>query len=742
MSGFRSVATINGGITSVSLSTKVTAPVDELVPLDEADRTIPHTPNPADEASLPGSPDSAQPSNACDVSLAAFVRSVDELGLMSESEIRRLLDAMPAADRPGDSRALARVLAAAGKLTGYQAGALCQGKARGLAIGRYVVLERLGAGGMGMVFKAQHRRLKRVVALKILPPSLTRNPDTVQRFLRESEVAARLDHPNLVRALDADESAGLHFLVMEFIDGRDLYRFMQKRGALPVALALDFVVQAARGLAAAHAAGITHRDIKPSNLILDKAGVVKVLDLGLAHLEDPADGGGDPLTVVGAVMGTVDYMSPEQAYDARLVDARSDVYSLGCTFYSLLTARPLYSRQTVMQRLLAHREAPIPSVRTVRPDVSEAIDDVVQRMVAKQPDDRPQSMAELITMLEACRTSEPALPSAWPRTLKVYDDRKKGDGGRSSWLRKTPRRAPSHPAPAGESVLPRRQFVQEFAAATGLENTGSGYRSEDRAGRVLTIHCADTAGFQGWLDFVRAKGFIPSALSAFSSASDRPEFAAVARPNRDGVPWEVMIHPDAVELGKHVQLMASRGSSLALLSGYANRVRTGVVSLFRPSSGPTDSAFGLDRESLQSWLSSSEPRRRRIASLVGYPVEGGRRFAVVTAAPRSEKRAQRFDLDLSLGALEQYLDAGRDDGFAPIALSAYVLGGALRFSALLQEHAVDRTLEFRFAVTANALHDELLVRGRHGFSPALLCGFLQEFDSRYVAVWTKKGSER
>ena len=230
-----------------------------------------------------------------------FLRAVDDLGLMDEADARAILAKIKEAQPPCDSRQLGRELVAAGRLTAYQAGAICQGKAKGLLIGRYTVLDKLGAGGMGMVFKAQHRRLKQVVALKILPPSLTRNPELVQRFHREAETAAKLNHPNIVRAIDADDAGGTHFLVMEFVEGTNLSKLVRTRGVLSPAKALDAMIQAARGLAVAHDGGIVHRDIKPSNLMIDAAGVVKILDLGLARLtgEQSPDGDGDhPLGLV------------------------------------------------------------------------------------------------------------------------------------------------------------------------------------------------------------------------------------------------------------------------------------------------------------------------------------------------------------------------------------------------------------------------------------------------------------
>jgi serine/threonine protein kinase len=196
---------------------------------------------------------------------------------------------------------------------------------------QYVLLERLGQGGMGQVFKARHRRLDRVVALKLLRQDRAADPEALLRFQREARATARAAHPNLVTIFDADEVGGTQFFTMEYLEGTDLSRVVKQRGPLPPALACDHVRQAALGLQHAHENGLVHRDVKPSNLMLTAQGTVKVLDLGLARLEDPAEPDKtEGLTETGAVMGTADYIAPEQAIDTHRADIRSDVYSLGC----------------------------------------------------------------------------------------------------------------------------------------------------------------------------------------------------------------------------------------------------------------------------------------------------------------------------------------------------------------------------------------------------------------------------
>ena len=370
-------------------------------------------------------------------SLHEFSDALLELGLIDQAE----LDSF-AADSAEGVLGLSRALVKAGKLTPYQAAAVYQRKSRGLLVGNYVILDKLGQGGMGVVFKCRHRRLGRIGALKILPPSFARDRQAVMRFRREVEAAGRLKHPNVVAALDADEDRGVHFLVMDYVEGRDLDRIVRDCGPLPVGQAIDCLIQAARGLEAAHAQGIVHRDIKPGNLMVDNvAGAVRVLDLGLARIVEASNPfnktAAGRLTESGMYMGTIDFMAPEQAEDAHRVDGRADIYSLGCTLFYLLTGREPFPGETVLKRLLAHMERPAPGLRLARPDVPAALDETYERMMAKRPEDRPESMTKLVSLLEAAKDALAQAPApargaaaAAPKSkpgLKVFDKaRRKG----------------------------------------------------------------------------------------------------------------------------------------------------------------------------------------------------------------------------------------------------------------------------------------------------------------------------
>lgn len=325
-----------------------------------------------------------------------LLSNIKASGLLSEEDFDRAAQAASSAKTSGLS--FVDGLVKSGVLTAFQAESFCNGTEASLRLGNYDVLDRLGAGGMGTVFKARHRRMKRVVALKLLSSELAKDEAFVQRFQREVEMIARFSHPNIVVAYDADLADVGHFLVMELIDGQDLASLLAKNGPMGVAAAIDCVIQAARGLAYAHAQGIIHRDIKPANLLRDALGTVKVTDLGLARAEGAAGSGA--ITQAGSVLGTVDYMPPEQAMGAIDIDHRADIYSLGATLHFLLLNRPTYQGDTLMATMFKHKMDPIPSLVKARPEVPPALDGVFQRMLAKEPRDRFQTMAQVLTALE------------------------------------------------------------------------------------------------------------------------------------------------------------------------------------------------------------------------------------------------------------------------------------------------------------------------------------------------------
>ncbi len=349
---------------------------------------------------------STEQDDAADVttalSLDDFESCVTSAGLMTAEQLSSFQSGLTS---PVDATGLARQLVRQRRLTRFQAEALCDGKGEGLVYGDYVILDRIGAGGMGQVFKARHRRMKRVVALKILPPETVASPNAVERFEREVEAAARLIHPNIVTAYDAREDNGVHYLVMECVDGSDLSSIVKTNGPLSVAKSVDYIRQAATGLAFAHSKGVVHRDIKPANLLVDGEGVVKILDMGLARVEQSTNGNGHAVTQAeitqdGSVFGTVDYMAPEQALDTKTADARADIYSLGCTLHYLLTGQPVYRGTSLMAKMMAHKEADIPVLDEQREGVPAELSAVFEKMLAKEPDDRYQTAAALLADLE------------------------------------------------------------------------------------------------------------------------------------------------------------------------------------------------------------------------------------------------------------------------------------------------------------------------------------------------------
>ncbi len=313
---------------------------------------------------------------------------------------------------PSDLIKLAQVMVLDGLLTKYQAEQLLGGRWRNFIIGgKYKLLERLGKGGMALVFLCEHQVMKRLVALKILPTAHAEDKELLGRFHREARALSQLRHPNIVGAYDVDHASKVHFLVMEYVDGGDLDQIVQRAGPLSWERAANYIRQAAHGLQHAHECGLVHRDIKPGNLLVDRSGTVKLLDLGLARIfhetTDDLTTGRDAKTL----LGTVDYLAPEQALNSHDVNIRADIYGLGATFYYILTGKGLFEEGTVAQKLSWHLHRPPVPISDARPDVPVGLIQVIERMLAKRPEDRYQTPEEVVDALEPWTRTQIAPPS-------------------------------------------------------------------------------------------------------------------------------------------------------------------------------------------------------------------------------------------------------------------------------------------------------------------------------------------
>ncbi len=300
------------------------------------------------------------------------------------------------------------------KLTKYQANVLLNATGEPLRFGEYLILEKIGQGGMGVVFKAQKQLTDQrssysgLVALKVLPSSVSRIESAIRRFNREAELAAQLDHPNIVKAFDFGNQDGRYFISMEYVDGENVTQLIEKReSGLALLTAFEWLRDAANGLKYAHDHHVVHRDVKPSNLLVHRNGHLKILDMGLARSFSSDDGLSDEspsieLTMTGTVLGTTGYMAPEQALNSKKADHRSDIYSLGCTFYYFLVGKPIYGGDTMVEKIVAHRETPIPNLSKYRDDIPAAVQKLFSRMVAKKCEDRYQCCGELVEDIENC----------------------------------------------------------------------------------------------------------------------------------------------------------------------------------------------------------------------------------------------------------------------------------------------------------------------------------------------------
>jgi serine/threonine protein kinase len=385
-----------------------------------------------------------------------FLELLKRSGLVEKDQLSRALAELKADGQNVPSADdLAARLIERGLLTRWQADKLLEGKSKGFFLGKYKLLGHLGTGGMSSVYLAEHTLMQRRVAIKVLPQKRVNDSSYLPRFYREARAAAALHHPNIVIAHDVDNDDDVHYLVMEYVDGRDLQVMVKEDGPLPFEDAANYIAQAALGLHHAHENGLIHRDVKPANLLVDKRGVLKILDLGLAQFAQEDLQGKASLTVAHEenVLGTADYLAPEQAINSHCVDRRVDIYSLGCTLYFCLTGHPPFPDGTLAQRIMKHHTQDPPSIRNDRADAPQPLLDICAKMMTKNADFRYQTAAEVAEAISNWLTSiGAASPSDSATGLKgvgVTATAQKKSGGRV--LRAT-RSASSEPTEAAVRV--------------------------------------------------------------------------------------------------------------------------------------------------------------------------------------------------------------------------------------------------------------------------------------------------
>jgi serine/threonine protein kinase len=336
------------------------------------------------------------------LSTEGFLDYVERSELVDGATLQSALDEFKAAnggELPADADVIANKLIEKKLLTVWQVERLMEKKYRAFFLGKYRILQLIGSGGMSTVYLAEHKLMHRQRAIKVLPRKRVKDSSYLARFHLEAQATSQLDHPNIVRCYDVDNEGDTHYIVMEYIEGKDLNTIVKQEGSLPLELACNYIAQSAEGLAHAHEKGLIHRDVKPANLLVDKKGIVKILDLGLALFSDNEQAS---LTIEHNenVLGTADYLAPEQARNSHKIDHKADIYGLGCSLYFVLTGRPPFPDGTLAQRIAKHQSEMPEDIRKLRPDCPRDLADICMKMMQKRPEKRYANMHEIAVALE------------------------------------------------------------------------------------------------------------------------------------------------------------------------------------------------------------------------------------------------------------------------------------------------------------------------------------------------------
>jgi serine/threonine-protein kinase len=495
----------------------------------------------------------------------AFLDLVRRSGLVEKDRLSELLLDLKreaGGHSISDTDFVAGRLVEARLITRWQADRLLEGRYKGFFLGKYKLLGHLGTGGMSRVYLAEHVLMQRRVAIKVLPKDRVEDSSYLARFHREAQAAASLDHRNIVRAYDIDNVGDLHYIVMEYVEGRDLQQIVKDSGPLDYVVAAEYIRQAAEGLEHAHQSGLIHRDVKPANLLVDRKNVVKILDLGLARFIDEQKAS---LTVAfdENVLGTADYLAPEQALDSHRVDGRADIYGLGCSMFFLLTGHPPFVGGTLAQRLMMHQKQPPPSILLDRPDAPPDLIEICLKMIAKKPGERYQSAADaakdltawLVARGQAVTSESGGLSSGKLQKAAVASSSAgAADSSPSSKLRKErtpPRDSGGISPPPGMPPLPVRA-PSLVDTSSGINNPtvkglGSGRGSGGSTSRITAKKRLPVARP---LDEIPRSEFVldddaPASLSGVKAGASRKEgqlpSSLVGRKGTPKWPWLVAI---------------------------------------------------------------------------------------------------------------------------------------------------------------------------------------------------------
>ncbi|QDU73999.1 Serine/threonine-protein kinase PrkC [Bremerella volcania] len=342
-----------------------------------------------------------------------FIELISKSKLVESSALEQVVEELRASNDgklPEDLDALQKHFVEKHLLTTWHCEKLRNGKYKGFFLSKYRLLKHLGTGGMSSVYLAEHILMNRKVAIKVLPRRRVNDASYLARFHLEAQAAAHLDHPNIVRAFDVDNEDNTHYIVMEYVPGADLQQIVRESGPVPFEAAADYIAQAADGLQHAHDKGVVHRDVKPANLLLDDRGVVKILDMGLARIKQD-DSASLTIAHEENVLGTADYLAPEQAVNSHKVDHRADIYSLGCSLYYLLTGHPPFPEGSLAQRIAKHQSVMPDPIKKSRPNCPPSLQRICEKMIAKQPEDRYTNASEVAFELRAWMESRGKEPT-------------------------------------------------------------------------------------------------------------------------------------------------------------------------------------------------------------------------------------------------------------------------------------------------------------------------------------------